>query len=192
VLPEEEEEDLDPEEDPELGLLVPDDRAPDEPEDDRDGARTDDDEDLPDDDGAPRTEGAPVYGDPDPMVRLGRIGEVRGTMTGRVKLDVELGRPPPTRGDTGCRTRGEDELRVLGSNGDVRALGREDKLRVLGRLRPLGGRVAKLREDPPMLRLYGPVVGLTGVRSPPPDPESVLLPVALPPPALPPPLLPGR
>jgi len=61
VLPDEED-DLDPEEDPELELLVPDDRAPDdlldEPEDEREGARTDD-EDLPDD-GAPRVEGARV------------------------------------------------------------------------------------------------------------------------------------
>jgi hypothetical protein len=166
--------------------------VPDEPEDDRAGARTDDDEDLPDDDGALRTEGAPVYGDPDPMVRLGRVGEVRGTMTGRDEPEYGLGRPPPTRGDTGCRTRGEDEFQVLGRDGDVRAVGREDELRVLGRLRPLGGSVPKLRDDPPTLRLYGPVEGRTGVRAPPPDPESVLLPVALAPPTLPPPPLPGR
>jgi len=202
VLPEEEEDDLDPEEDPELELLVPDDRAPDdlvdEPEDEREGARTDD-EDLPDD-GAPRVEGARVYGELDPMLRLGRVGEVRGTMTGRDEPAYGLGRPPPTRGDTGCRTRGEVELRVLGTNGDVRAVGREDELRVLGRLRPLGGSVPKLGDDRPTLRLNGPVVGRTRVRAPPPDPGSALLPVALAPPTLPSPpplapplpLLPGR
>ena len=49
-------EDLDVEEDPELGRLAPDDRAPDDlvadPDDEREGARADD-EDLPDD-GTPR------------------------------------------------------------------------------------------------------------------------------------------
>ena len=195
-----EEEDLDPEEDPELELLVPDDRAPDDlvddPEDDRDGALADGDEDLPDDDGAPRTEGARVYGDPDPTFRLGRVGEVRGTMTGRDEPEYGLGRPPPTRGETGCRTRGEDEFRVLGRDGEVRAVGREDELRVLGRLRPLGGRVPRLGDDLPELRLKGPVVGWTRVRVFPPDPESAPLPVVPPPvvplPPKPLPPLPGR
>jgi hypothetical protein len=193
VLPDEEE-DFDPEEDPELELLVPDDRAPDDleddPEDDRDGALADD-EDLPDDDGAPRTDGARVYGDPDPMFRLGRVGEVRGTMTGRDEPEYEFGRPPPTRGETGCRTRGEDEFRVLGRVGEVRAVGREDELRVLGRLRPLGGSVPRLGDERPALRLKGPVVGSTRVRVLPPDPESTPLPVGLVPPTPPPPL-PGR
>lgn len=160
MLPDEDDEDLVDAEDPELGRLAPDDRTPDdlvdEPEDDRDGARAD--EDLPED-GAPRTEGALVYGDPDPMFRLGRVGEVRGTMTGRVEPVYGLGRPPPMRGDAGCRTRGEDEFRVLGRDGVVRVVGREDELRVLGRFRPLGGRVAMLDVDLPPLRLNGPVVG---------------------------------
>jgi len=50
-------EDFDEDEDPELGRLAPEDRAPDdledEPEDEPDGARADDEDDLPDD-GAPR------------------------------------------------------------------------------------------------------------------------------------------
>jgi len=50
-------EDFDEEEVLELGRLAPEDRAPDdlvdEPEDERDGARADDEDDLPDD-GAPR------------------------------------------------------------------------------------------------------------------------------------------
>jgi hypothetical protein len=171
---------LAPEDDPELGRLAPDDRVPDEPEDDRDGACADDD--LPDD-GAPRTVGALVYGDPDPiMFRLGRDGEVRGTMTGRDRPEVEPERPPPRRGVTGCRTRGEDKLRVLGREGAVRAVGREDELRVLGRLRLLGGSVPILDDDPPPLRLKGPAPGSTRARVLPPDPLTVL----------PPPLLPGR
>ncbi len=93
-------------------------------------------EDLPVDE-PPRTDGEYVYGDPDPMFRLGRVGEVRGTMTGRVELDVGLERLPPRRDVTGCRTRGEDELRVLGRDDVLRAIGREEELRVLGRLRPL-------------------------------------------------------
>ena len=126
--PPDELEDLDGDEDPELGRLDPDDRAPDDladgAEDERDGARADDD-DLPDGD-TPRTDGERVYGDPDPMFRLGRVGEVRGTMTGRDELADGLERPTPTRGVTGCRTRGEDELRVLGRDDDPRALGREE------------------------------------------------------------------
>jgi len=61
------------------------------------------------------------------MLRLGRVGEVRGTMTGRDELVAELERPPPTRGVTGCRTRGDDELRVLGRVDELRVLGRDDE-----------------------------------------------------------------
>jgi len=125
------------------------------------------------------------------MFRLGRVGEVRGTMTGRDEPEYGLGRPPPTRGETGCRTRGEDELRVLGRDDEVRAVGRDDELRVLGRFRPLGGRVPMLGDDRPRLRLNGPVEGSTRVRVFPPDPEPALPLFVLPPPALPPPL-PGR
>jgi len=133
-------EDLD--EDPELRELDPDERAPDDlvadPEDERDGDRADDEEDRPDD-GTPRMDGERVYGDPEPRFRLGRVGEVRGTMTGRDEPDERPARPPPRRGVTGCRTRGEDELRVLGRDDELRAVGREERLRVLGRLRPLDG-----------------------------------------------------
>jgi len=66
------------------------------------------------------------------MLRLGRVGEVRGTMTGRDEPVTELERPPPTRGETGCRTKGEDEDRALGRDDVLRALGRVRVLRVLG------------------------------------------------------------
>jgi hypothetical protein len=157
-------EDPDEEEDPEL----PDDRAPDDleadPEDDPDGARADGPEDLPDDE-PPRTDGEYVYGDPDPMFRLGRVGEVRGTMTGRDEPDERLERPPPTRGVTGCRTRGEDEFRVLGRNDEPRATGREEELRVLGRFRPLDETPPALAGSRPWVR----VLGSTRVRVPPPE-----------------------
>jgi hypothetical protein len=122
-------EDLVEAEDPELGELDPDARAPDDlvvaPEDDADGARTDDEEEPPDD-GTPRMDGELVYGDPEPRFRLGRVGEVRGTMTGRDEPDERPARPPPKRGVTGCRTRGEDELRMLGRDDELRAVGREE------------------------------------------------------------------
>ena len=110
------------------------------------------------------------------MFRLGRVGEVRGTMTGRVEPVYGLERPTPTRGVTGCRARGEEELRVLGRDDEFRAVGREDELRVVGRLRPLGGSVPKLDDDRPPLRLNGPVLGSTGVRAPLPAPLPALLP----------------
>ena len=186
ALPDEPE-DFVEDDDPELERLDPDDRAPDdlvaEPDDDLDGARADED-DLPDD-GAPRTDGERVYGDADPMLRLGRVGEVRGTMTGRDEFEDELGRPPPTRGVTGCRTRGEDEyLPVLGRDDELRAVGREDDDLVVGRFRPL-----EPRFPPPNtggfrpLWLYEPLDGLTRVRP--------LLPEPLPMP-LPEEVLPGR
>jgi hypothetical protein len=171
------------EEAPELGRLDPDERTPDEPEYDRDGGRADD-EDLPDD-GAPRTDGARVVGDPDPMVRLGRVGEVRGTMTGRTRLEDELGRPPPTWGETGCRTRGEEVERALGRDDELRVLGRvgayrpatdEAELRVVGWVDgpPTPGSDRPLFEPPDELaggwleRLVGAVVeGLTSDRLPP-------------------------
>ena len=123
-----------------------------------------------------------MYGDPDPMFRLGRVGEVRGTMTGRVEPVYGLERPTPTRGVTGCRTRGEEELRVLGRYEELRAVGREDELRVVGRLRPLGGSAPMLDDGRPPLRLNGPVLGSTKVRVPPPP----LAPLPAPLPALPP------
>ena len=114
------------------------------------------------------------------MFRLGRVGEVRGTMTGRVEPVYGLERPTPTRGVTGCRTRGEEELRVLGRDDELRAVGREDELRVVGRLRPLGGSAPRLDDDRPPLRLNGTVLGSTKVREllpvvpPAPPPEEVL------------------
>ena len=165
--PPDEVEDLDEDDDPELGLLDPDARAPDDlvddPEDERDGARADDD-DRPDD-GAPRADGERVYGDLEPMFRLGRVDEVRGTMTGRDELADELERPPPTRGVTGCRTRGEDDMRVFVWDDEPRTPGREEYVLVLGRLRPL-----EPRFPPPntggfrVLRLREPLDGLTKVR----------------------------
>jgi len=104
------------------------------------------------------------------MFRLGRVGEVRGTMTGRVEPVNGLERPTPTREVTGCRTRGEDELRVLGRYDELRAVGREDEDRVLGRLRPLGGIVPALEGDWPPLRLNRLVLGSTRVRVLPPAP----------------------
>ena len=106
-----------------------------------------------------------MYGDPDPKFRLGRVGEVRGTMTGRVRPDVGFERPPPRRGVTGCRTRGEDELRVLGREEEPRAVGREEELRVLGRLRPLDETPPTLAGGRPWLR----ALGSTRVRAPLPD-----------------------
>jgi hypothetical protein len=105
--------------DEELGLERddPDDRAPGEPDDERDGARVDgaEAEDLPVDGALRMGEGEPTYGDPEPMARLGRDGEVRGTMTGLDELADGLAGPLPTRGDTGCRTMGDEGLRVVGA-----------------------------------------------------------------------------
>ena len=117
------------------------------------------------------------------MFRLGRVGEVRGTMTGRVEPVNGIERPPPTRDVTGCRMRGEDELRVLGRDDELRALGREDELRVLGRLRLLGGGAPTLGNCRPLPGLKRPELGSIRVR--------VLLPAPLLLP-LPEEVLPGR
>jgi hypothetical protein len=117
-------EDRDAEEDPPLGRAVADERPADDPEDERDGARTEGDEDPPD--GELRYAGDDAEGDPDPMLRLNPGDVVRGTMTGRDELIGELGRPTPTRGETGCRTRGEDDGRVLGRDDELRVLGRSE------------------------------------------------------------------
>ena len=103
------------------------------------------------------------------MFRLGRVGEVRGTMTGRDEPVERPGRPPPTRGVTGCRTKGEDEFRVLGRDDELRAVGREVELRVLGRLRPLDGALPALVGGRPWLRLNGPVLGSISERVPLPE-----------------------
>ena len=136
------------------------------------------------------------------MLRLGRDGEVRGTMTGRDEL-VEPGRPPPTLGETGCRTKGEDvrgperddELRVLGRVGayrgvvvpddEPRVVGIRDGLCVLGRLRPLCETLPELAGGDELRRTNGLVLGSTRVRVPLPLP-------ALEPEPPPPTFLPGR
>lgn len=121
--PPDDEDDLGEAEDPALERLPLEARPPEEPADEPDGARTDDppDDDRPD--GAPRRDGDGAYGTPEPMLRLGRIGEVRGTMTGRDELTEEPGRPPPVYGATGCRTKGEEGEGLLGRADDDRVLG---------------------------------------------------------------------
>jgi len=114
-------------------------------------------------------EGERRYGELVPMVRLGRIGEVRGTMTGRDELTEEPGRPLPTRGETGCRTRGDedDDERELGSDDQLRALGRVDELRVVGRVRPPEPTALDGDGDRAPLRTNGLVPGSIGARAPP-------------------------
>jgi len=132
--PPEDAEDLEAEDAPELELEELDTREPPDDEDDgRDGARVDPGETrAPPLDGALRTEeGERVYGELDPMVRLGRDGEVRGTMTGRDETPEGLVRPTPARDVTGCRTREDEEVPVLGR---LRPLDDTPALLVLGRL----------------------------------------------------------
>jgi hypothetical protein len=149
-----------------LGRLEPDERTLDDPAEDRDGDRTDD-EDLPDDGTLRMEEGERRYGELVPMVRLGRIGEVRGTMTGRDELTEEPLRPLPTRGETGCRTRGDDDEGELGIDDQLRALGRVDVLRVVGRVRPLEPTALDGDGERAPLRTDGLVPGSIGARAPP-------------------------
>lgn len=135
------------------------------------------------------------------MLRPDRDDVVRGTMTGRDEPIVELGRPPPTRGETGCRTRGEVDGRVLGRDDELRVLGRSvvsrtlgcdteflvvgivDEPRLLGRPRPLADAPREVVvRDPPALP-GDTLLGSTRVRL-------VLLTLPLPPP--PDTYLPGR
>ena len=115
-------------------------------------------------------EGERTYGDPDPMFRLGRDGEVRGTMTGRDERDETLGGPLPTRGEDGCRTMGDDEYRELDGDDELRALGRDDELEVGGRLRPLGDTDPEVVGGRPLRRTRGLVLGSTRGRVDPPLP----------------------
>lgn len=115
----------------------------------RDGARDDgaETDDLPV--GALRTEeGERTYGDPVAMDRLGRDGEVRGTMTGLDEPRDRLEGPPPTRGDTGCRTEGDQVLR--GIEGAATLGGAPLGVVVVGR---------------PLRRMSGLTRGSTGVRA---------------------------
>jgi hypothetical protein len=156
----------------ELGRLGATDRTLDDPDDDRAGARYDDDE-RPDDGALRMEEGERRYGVLDPMVRLGRIGEVRGTMTGRDELTEEPGRPPPTRGETGCRTKGDDEERVLGRDDGCRALGRDDAPRVVGSRPPLEPMALGLVDDEPLRRPRDPALGSIRGRAPLPLDEGI-------------------
>jgi hypothetical protein len=137
------------------------------------------------------------------MLRPGRDDVVRGTMTGRDEPIVEFGRPPPTRGETGCRTRGEvdgralgrdDELRVLGRSvvfrvsgcdTELLVVGRTDESRLLGRLRPPADAPPETVEREPPTAPDATLLGSTSVRLVPPP----LLPPLPPPPAT---YLPGR
>jgi hypothetical protein len=98
------------------------------------------------------------------MFRLGRDGEVRGTMTGRDEGGETLVGPLPTRGETGCRTKGDDELRVLGRDDELRALGRDDELDVLGSERPLEEYAPVLVGVLPVRRTRGLVLGSIRLR----------------------------
>jgi hypothetical protein len=124
------------------------------------------------------------------MLRLGRVGEVRGTMTGRDGIVTEPGRPTPTPGETGCRTRGEDETRGLGRDDEVRVLGREEEYRELGievvplvvgaveglapagRSRPLGEASPELGKVRGSRRSNGLELGSTGERPALPLPDT--------------------
>jgi hypothetical protein len=120
------------------------------------------------------------------MLRLGRVGEVRGTMTGRDELVGEPGRPTPAPGETGCRTKGEDDDRELGRDDELRVLGRvvvtreldvDDELRVVGsveerpesgRPRPLEPELPATEDGDPPLRVVGAAPGSTSGRVVPP------------------------